>query len=54
VDNAILDFVLNSVATVNTAISGNSASQIVNNGAGELTLTGLDAYYGSLGSGIQT
>jgi hypothetical protein len=54
VDNAILDFVLNSAATVNTAISGNSAAQIVNNGAGDLTLTGLDAYYGSLGSGIGT
>ena len=54
VDNAILDFVQNAAATFNNTISGGSGSVIENSGAGELTLTGLNAFYGSLGGGIQT
>ena len=44
----------NSAATFDNAISGGSGSVIENSGAGEVTLTALDAFYGSLGSGIQT
>ena len=53
-DNAILNFVENSATTVNNTISGASGSVLENGGAGELTLTALDAYYGSLVGNIQT
>ncbi len=54
VDQAILVYMQNSAATINNPISGSAGSVIENSGAGELTLTGLNNFYGSLGSGIQT
>jgi autotransporter-associated beta strand protein len=54
VDNAILTFDLPAAATIDNTISGNSSATIENIGSGEITLAALDAYYGSLGSGIDT
>ena len=53
-DQAILVYMQNAAATINNPISGSYESVIENSGGGGLTLTGLNAFYGSLGSGIQT
>ncbi len=53
-DQAILAYMQNAATTINNAISGSAGSVIENSGGGELTLTGLNDFYGSLGGGTQT